>query len=887
MKDGFVVPPRNDDVNRSIMKKILFGFLLSGFCVNTIAQIKLPAYADTIFSTYYRQRVSHFETLPQTKGDIIFLGNSITDGGEWSELFADLRVKNRGISGDVTAGVLHRLDEITRRKPAKIFLLIGVNDLARNISPDSILKNIMLTVGYIQQESPATELFIQSILPVNNRFKTFASQTGKIREIALLNAALKSNAAKKHYQFIDINTAFSDTNGRLKEAYTNDGLHLKGDGYLLWKHLIYPSVVGMQQKASLLPLPQKITYSKTVFPLYRCKTILLANAALKPEAVLLQKLLGEKGIRVEIVEEVKRVEVVEEVGKVGPFIELKIGKVDAGQNGNEAYQLQVHQDKIELMAETNAGIFYAVKTLQQLMRDGVMVEGCSITDWPAFPWRGYMVDVGRNFQSVEKLKEQIDVMAAYKLNIFHFHFTEDIAWRLAIKDFPQLTSPENMLRNKGMFYTKNDFKELIHYCAERHITLVPEIDMPGHSAAFKRAMKTDMQSDSGIVYLKSILKGFFANYNLPYFHIGADEVKISNKNFIPEMTAYIESFGKKTIGWEPGGNFGNKTIRQLWMDDAAKQAKGKTVQFIDSRHLYINHMDPLESVVTIFSRKIGNVEKGNVSVLGGTLCLWPDRAVATEDDIFKQNPVYPAMLAFAERSWRGGGRPGWTATIGSPGTDSVRIFEAFENRLLDQKIQSFAKLDFPYVKQAGRVWKLFGPYKNEGDVSRKFAPETGTFYPDKNSAAKEVVGGTIVLRHWWAPLIKAAVDHPEENTTWYATTKVWSDKNAVKEFWIGMNDLSRSPATDSPKPGTWNNMGAAVWVNGKCIEPPQWKHAGYKGNAEMPLADEGYAYRVPTKITLKKGWNTVLIKTPVRNFKGKDWQNPVKWMFTFIPANNN
>ena len=104
------------------------------------------------------------------------------------------------------------------------------------------------------------------------------------------------------------------------------------------------------------------------------------------------------------------------------------------------------------------------------------------------------------------LKQQIDVMAMYKLNIFHFHPTEDIAWRIAIKKYPQLTAPEHMQRNKGMYYTEAEIKELIAYCKERYITFVPEIDMPGHSAAFKRAMKVDMQSDSGMVYVKNILK---------------------------------------------------------------------------------------------------------------------------------------------------------------------------------------------------------------------------------------------------------------------------------------------------------------------------------------------------------------------------------------------
>ncbi len=133
-----------------------------------------------------------------------------------------------------------------------------------------------------------------------------------------------------------------------------------------------------------------------------------------------------------------------------------------------------------------------------------MVPACHILDQPVFAWRGFMNDVGRNFQSMRSLKAQIDVMSRYKLNIFHFHFTEDIAWRLSSKQYPQLTAPGNMLRNKGMYFAEEEMKELIRYCEDRYITLVPESDMPGHSAAFTRAMGFDMQSNSGLTVVKNI-----------------------------------------------------------------------------------------------------------------------------------------------------------------------------------------------------------------------------------------------------------------------------------------------------------------------------------------------------------------------------------------------
>jgi hypothetical protein len=142
----------------------------------------------------------------------------------------------------------------------------------------------------------------------------------------------------------------------------------------------------------------------------------------------------------------------------------------------------------------------------------------------------------------------------------------------------------------------------------------------------------------------------------------------------------------------------------------------------------------------------------------------------------------------------------------------------------------------------------------------------------------------VVLRHWWAPLIKGAIEHAEDSTTWYAATKIWSDEEGERSFWIGFNNLSRSPATASPPAGAWDDKGSVVWVNGKPIAPPQWNRGGQRGHSEIPLTDEGYEYRAPTKIQLQKGWNNVLIKAPVCSFRGRDWQNPVKWMFTFVQA---
>jgi hexosaminidase len=841
--------------------------------VNANSQIKKTILADSLFSTYYHQRVSHFSTLPKTKNDIIFLGNSITDGAEWSELFADNHIKNRGISGDISAGVLNRIDEITSRKPAKVFLMIGINDLSRNTSTDSIFKNIIRIASYLKQESPSTKLYIQSLLPVNDVYKKFGGHTNKGEQIKQLNANLKQNAEAFHYTYIDLHTSFCDANGKLIKEFTNDGLHLKGDGYLLWKHLVYPYVFDLESKPSLLPKPQQLKWNNGYFSLTSPTEILVENPILLKEALVLKNELEQKGLNVKLADKALENE---------NYIQLRLGNVTTPKNQSEAYSLETTTDKMVLTANTPQGIYNGIQTLLQLMRDNALVDASEITDWPAFAWRGFMVDVGRNYQSMKLLKQQIDVMAAYKMNIFHFHPTEDVAWRLQSKLYPQLTDPEYMIRDKGEYYTENDLKELINYCKERYITLIPEIDMPGHSAAFKRAMGVDMQSDEGLEIVKNIIKEFCATYDVPYLHLGADEVKITNPKFLPEVITLPESLGKKVIGWEPGGNFSDGVIRQLWMEGATKVSQNKNIKYIDSRHLYLNHMDPLESVVTIFNRQICNLTEGNENALGGIICVWNDRAVANEEDVMTMNPVYPGMLTFAERCWQGGGSAGWTATIGEPKTERTKAFMEFENRLLDQKKQYFKGLPFNYVKQADLVWDIYGPFDNKGDLTQTFAPEKPKFNPSKEKPMYKASGGTLVMRHWWAPLISGVIEQPKENTTWYAQTQIWSDEDKQQEFWIGFNNFSRSMNTDSPNAGAWNDLNSLIWVNNQLVNPPLWKHPNQKGDLEIPLIDEGYEFREPTKIALKKGWNTVKVKLPVGSFKGLNWQNPVKWMFTFV-----
>lgn len=846
---------------------ILFLCLLS---VSAFSQSVPTNLNDSLFSTYYQQRVSHFKNLPIKKNAVIFLGNSITDGAEWSELFGNNNILNRGISADVTAGILNRLDEVTRHQPDKVFLLIGTNDLSKNISVDSVLKNIYLTAQIIQKQSPATQVYVQSILPINNTFDRFKNHYKNHNEINIVNEVLKKNAARYNYQYLDIATPLMDNEKRLNKAFTNDGLHLNGNAYEVWKNTIYPYVFGLQEKPALIPYPQQINWKNEYFTIDNNTAISISNDSLKPIANALQKIIKNTGYVLPVNKNINR---------SAKNIILKIEKVNTPLYNHEAYKLDVNANNITVTANTITGLHNAAQTLRQLMRNTHTIAGCSITDYPAFSWRGYMVDVGRNYMSMDLLKQQIDEMEKLKYNVFHFHLTEDVAWRIQIKKYPQLTDAVHMTRDKGKFYSIDEMKELIAYCEERNILMLPEIDMPGHSKAFERAMGFNMQSDSGLLVMKEIMTEFCDTYDFPYIHIGADEVKITNDNFLPEVIKLLENRGRTVVGWEPGGNFTNSVIRQLWMENAAHLAKLGNVKKLDSRNLYINHMDAEESVVSIFNHQMLSVDKGDNNNLGGILCLWNDRNLEKGEDNLTHNPVYPSLLAFAERIWLGGGVPNNYAVM-LP--QNKAAFTDFENRLLDIKKTDFNNLPFPYVKQSNIQWQLIGPYDNGGDISKKFAPELKNFDINKATNKRTVYGGTIIPRHFWHPIVRGIYENEKENTTYYGYQRYWSDADTTAEMWIGFYDFSRSTMTNTPQAGTWNHLQSKIWLNGKEIAPPTWIRAGQTGDLEIPYADENYIMRKPMQVNFKKGWNEILTKIPIGSFAAKVWHTPNKWMFTAL-----
>jgi lysophospholipase L1-like esterase len=196
------------------------------------------AMAQTIDSTYdnghYKDRQALFASLPQQKNAIVFLGNSITEAGKWNEILPGLPVQNRGISGDNSFGVLARLPQIVRAKPAKIFLLIGVNDLKREVPANVIINNCERMLSMIKAGSPRTRVYVQSILPVNDTILIEPFKKVTNANVALVNKAYEQLAKQYGYNFVNLHEPFADAKGQLKRAETPDGLHLKVSSYPAW-----------------------------------------------------------------------------------------------------------------------------------------------------------------------------------------------------------------------------------------------------------------------------------------------------------------------------------------------------------------------------------------------------------------------------------------------------------------------------------------------------------------------------------------------------------------------------------------------------------------------------------------------------------------------------
>lgn len=199
---------------------------------------------------HYQDRIAEFKQSPIRHEAIIFLGNSLTEWGNWSQFFQDQHIVNRGIAGDNTLGILNRLDEIIRAKPKAVFLLTGINDISLSRSSDKAFTIIRSIVYQLQTATQNTNIYIQSVFPINNDFKRYKRLIGKEQEIKKLNRLLENFAKEEKITFINVYPYLISTKQKdmLNPEFTTDGLHLNSRGYEIWTKVLSPYIKNEQGK---------------------------------------------------------------------------------------------------------------------------------------------------------------------------------------------------------------------------------------------------------------------------------------------------------------------------------------------------------------------------------------------------------------------------------------------------------------------------------------------------------------------------------------------------------------------------------------------------------------------------------------------------------------
>ena len=293
-------------------------------------------------------------------------------------------------------------------------------------------------------------------------------------------------------------------------------------------------------------------------------------------------------------------------------------------DGDEGYALVVTSDSAHLVARTPTGLYRGTQTMRQLLPFGVEAENAvirmgewrmpavNITDRPRFAWRGTMLDVARHFFTVDEVKQHIDLIALYKFNVLHLHLSDDQGWRIEIKSRPQLVAQGSGMQvggGVGGFYTQQDYQEIVRYAQARYVTIVPEIDMPGHTNAMLishpqlscgrqapepytsiRVGFSAICPDSAGTWelVDDIVREIAAITPGPYFHIGGDEVEELKgeqyARFVERAQEVVARHGKRTIGWEEiyKATLQPTTLVQQWRSDSARNALSQGVKLIMS-----------------------------------------------------------------------------------------------------------------------------------------------------------------------------------------------------------------------------------------------------------------------------------------------------------------
>ena len=530
--------------------------------------------------------------------------------------------------------------------------------------------------------------------------------------------------------------------------------------------------------------------------------------------------------------------------------------------GAGAYELEVGPEGAVVRAVGEEGRRYAWATLRQLTAlGGGLAPACRIRDWPAFRWRGMLHDTGRNFQPIAQLRAQLPLLAAYKLNLFQWHITDNHGWRLQSLRYPQLQAPENLDRSDG-FYTQAEFKAFIAHAHSLGITVLPEFDLPGHTLTFRRAFGLKRMDEPRVRRIVGdLLEEYAALLDpavTPYIHLGSDEVQGHERvpdEWLAGWVRQLEAKGFRVVAWDPGQNpkgLGRPLVRQYWQGRQVKRA-GDEPYFDSQSGYYINHVDPLELLAPAAYQQpcaTGPAENR----LGAIFAVWHDDAVADPRDVLAMNPVLPAIALYGDAFWAGrdADRMDFYGNLPDPRDPAFAFAADLERRLLAHK-PLHALGPFPYWRQTDLRWRLA-----ETAEERPFA--------DLPWGERVIAQGTVYPQHFFYP--QSDLTDGRAGCVWLGMV-VESDAERDVPLYADFMDYSRSEgrARDLPlAQGQWNAKGARLLLNGREIPPPRWAQPGVRSR-ETPMVDEPWWVRPPLVVHLRKGRNELLLRLPRKGWK--------------------
>ncbi|MCX2745522.1 family 20 glycosylhydrolase [Mangrovivirga sp. M17] len=418
---------------------------------------------------------------------------------------------------------------------------------------------------------------------------------------------------------------------------------------------------------------------------------------------------------------------------------IKIYRSNIKSDNEEAYELEIKRDTIKLTANNATGIFRGIQTLRQLIpehpNDSLanhniwIIPGGKVTDEPRFEYRSTMLDVSRHFFEADYIKKYIEILAYYKINILHLHLSDDQGWRIEIKSWPRLTEfggSTEVGGGQGGFYTQEQYKDIVAHAEAHHITIVPEIDMPGHtnaaSASYpflngngqkpelytgtKVGFSTfDTRSDTVYSFIDDVIREISSITPGPYFHIGGDESHVTKKEdylyFINRVENIVQKYDKRMIGWDEVANadLDSTSIVQFWNDlKNAELAVEKNLKVILSpaNKAYLDmKYDSLTKIgydwaglIPVDSAYLWDPEEylSEKYILGIDAPLWSETFDSTDG---LEYLAFPRLIGYSELSWT---------------TPENRDWKNYKSRLADQA-EFLKRMNINYYKSPLIEWK--------------------------------------------------------------------------------------------------------------------------------------------------------------------------------------